>query len=81
MASLKGPAQKGPDDDKVSPSQDHTDRFANDILLRKYGFQIAGRPKKGQPVWQRNGHNYYQSDALKEVATQYAPEGKKRGVA
>lgn len=50
-----------------SPSQDDTDRFPVDALLRQHGFQIKFRRKSDEPVWQRKGEDFRQRDALRTI--------------
>lgn len=42
------------------PSQDRTNRFAIDALLRKNGFKISSRHADCEPVWERGGFYYLQ---------------------
>ena len=48
----------------LSPSRDRTDRHATDAYLRRHGFRIYSRPRRLEPVWERAGRLYKQSDAL-----------------
>lgn len=45
-------------------SQSRSNRFLLDQLLREHRFSIVSRPKQGEPIWQRNGKLYKQSEAL-----------------
>lgn len=38
-----------------------------DELLRRNGYRIWSRPKRGEPVWKRSGRLYPQSVALKRI--------------
>lgn len=44
-------------------TRDTTSRCATDAQLREAGFRIVARPKSGQPVWERNGVLFEQSEA------------------
>jgi hypothetical protein len=44
------------------PSQDRTNRFARDALLREAGFSIFFRGK-GEPLWMYNNRIYNQTQA------------------
>lgn len=48
-------------------SRDHTDRFALDQLLRKHGYIIFSRKKKGPAEWKKNGKILAQREALKKM--------------
>ncbi len=50
-----------------SPSQDYTDRFPVDVLLREQGFRIWKRCKKQEPVWWRDGMYFHQHEALLRI--------------
>lgn len=50
------------------PSQDGTCRFSNDQRLRKCGFVIHSRPRKGPTLWSLGGTVYKEQEAL-ELAT------------
>ena len=49
------------------PSQDLTQRFSLDELLRKHGFGIHSRPMKAPALWSRKKKIYSQRDALKTL--------------
>ena len=57
------------------PSQDLTQRFSLDELLRKHGFEIYSRPKKAPALWSKKGVRgttrlskiYSQREALKTL--------------
>jgi len=50
-----------------SPSQDRTNRWPGDQLLRSHGFVILERPKTGHSIWGRNGQKYTYRQAMKLV--------------
>lgn len=50
-------------DGENHPSEDGTNRFPLDALLRKAGFQIVSRPNKGPVIWKREGKEYTQREA------------------
>ena len=37
------------------PSEDRTGRFPLDALLRRNGWRIWKRPKRGEPIWEKDG--------------------------
>ena len=51
--------------------------FPDDVLLRERGFTIAYRPKHGEPVWNRDGREYRQSEALKKAKAERTEQLKK----
>lgn len=53
-----------------SPSQDDTDRFPLDALLRQHGFKIQSRHKADEPVWERKGDDFRQRDALRIIPSE-----------
>lgn len=46
-------------------TRDCSDRHPTDAQLREHGFKIHSRPKRGEPVWERAGRLYTQSEAEK----------------
>ena len=44
-------------------------RISDDELLRKWGFSIESRPKRGEAVWRRDGNHYPHNKAM-QVAVQ-----------
>lgn len=46
---------------RASTSMVHSE----DVELRKRGFRIHARPKNGEPVWERGGVLFRQSEAIK----------------
>lgn len=46
---------------------DRSARHIGDQLLRKYGFRIEARPKKGPVLWSREGHSYTEDEAKSVV--------------
>jgi len=40
------------------PSRDFSRRFARDAQLRRFGFKIHTRPRKGEPLWELCGLLY-----------------------
>ena len=46
------------------PSKDKTTRHPTDQLIRSKGFRIAERKGDQEPVWERNGKRYSQSEVL-----------------
>ena len=48
----------------TSPMQERHDRFSLDTDLRKAGFKIHARIKEQQPVWERDGAKFLQSQAI-----------------
>jgi hypothetical protein len=60
------------------PSQDHTDRFALDRLLRAYGWRIVSRPRRGEPTWRQASLHLRQSQALEGIDARVIREARKR---
>jgi hypothetical protein len=52
-------------------------RQSEDTLLRSHQFVIKRRPKKGEPLWERQGKMYTHSEALKLVTKEVARGGKR----
>lgn len=50
-----------------SPSQDHSKRYNDDVILRRHGYKIVERRNGREAVWERNGQRYTQSAALATV--------------
>jgi hypothetical protein len=46
------------------PSQDRSNRFAIDVLIRSEGYRIHSRRDKEEPIWERNGKRYMQREVL-----------------
>ena len=46
------------------PSQERRDLCPNDAILRRHGYQIWERPKKGETIWRLGGRAYTESEAL-----------------
>ncbi len=44
--------------------QEHGTRYAADMRLRKNGFIIVSRPRRGPTIWTRKGERYTQEAAL-----------------
>jgi type I site-specific restriction endonuclease len=55
--------------DKEHPSEDHTSRHSVDQLLRRKGWKIEARPRKGEPVWSKLGKSKPQSVAERSLDT------------
>jgi hypothetical protein len=49
-------------------TQDNSNRFYGDELLRRWGFHIVARPRKGEAVWERHGQRFTQTQAEREAA-------------
>ena len=49
------------------PSRDGSNRFAVDALLRSKGFRIYFRGRKGEPLWERGGALFRQTQAEDRV--------------
>lgn len=58
-----------PPDDQGHPTQNTFDPYPNDSLLRRHGYKIHSRPKKGPVKWIRNGVVENQRDVLKRLST------------
>ncbi len=51
------------------PTADKLDRFPGDTILRRHGWRIVRRPKKGLDLWRyRDGEAMSAADALQSVA-------------
>lgn len=57
------PARRSLAMDKDYDTKDRTERFSGDQKLRRAGFKIHGRPEKGEPLWEREGKVYKESEA------------------
>jgi len=68
--------KKKDDDDLGHPSEDGTGRFAIDQLLRVNGFKIHERLKHYEPVWERFGKFYPQSQAVATLDEQDVADAK-----
>lgn len=51
--------------DAENPAKEVANRFPEDRLLRKFGFQIWERKENAEAVWRRKGTLMKHSDALK----------------
>jgi hypothetical protein len=49
------------------PTIDRSSRHTVDQLLRKYGFIIHSRPKRGHVVWVKDRKSFLQPDALATI--------------
>ncbi len=49
---------------RYSPSQDTTDRFSIDQLMRNHGYSIHQRKGDHEPLWIKRGVVYPQSEIL-----------------
>ncbi|MDE2095750.1 MAG: hypothetical protein KGL39_00715 [Patescibacteria group bacterium] len=58
-----------PKDDR-HPFASNSSRFPIDDVLRKHGFRIISRRKGEQPLWERSGELYRQSEALNYLRSQ-----------
>ena len=47
-------ARKKQEEEIPHPSEDHTNRFAVDALLRRHGFIILKRGNGEEPLWVKN---------------------------
>lgn len=61
------PQRRTTTDDVVFGTVCEDDRNAVDELLRRAGFRIRHRPARGEPVWERDGELYPQSDAVRHL--------------
>ena len=46
------------------PSADRTSRFVTDQQIRVCGYKIHSRPKKGEPIWEKDGLVFPQSAVI-----------------
>ncbi len=53
-----------------SPSQDYSNHYADDRLLRKHGFKIWKWRKGREAVWERAAEKYTQSAALATIRSE-----------
>lgn len=47
------------------PTVDRSDRHPDDVRLRRMGFVIVARPRRGEAVWEYGGLHYTHSEALR----------------
>lgn len=52
---------------ETHPSQDATDRYSDDQLLRQYGYRIHARPLCGEATWSKGGVVVGHREALRSV--------------
>lgn len=46
------------------PTEDHSQRFRHDRIIRLHGYTIKRRPTVGEAVWEKSGREYTQSQVL-----------------
>ncbi len=46
------------------PSAETRNLIPDDTLLRKHGFRVRSRPRKGPPTWSLAGKTYTEAEAL-----------------
>lgn len=51
--------------EKDFDTSDQSKRWSSDQKLRAAGFTIKGRSEKEEPIWERNGRVYKESEARK----------------
>ncbi len=54
----------------VNAFRDTTSRHAVNELIRSHGFRINSRPKKGQPLWEKNDKVLTEKQVLKLLKEQ-----------
>lgn len=52
------------------PMRDTTNRFHYDAILRRKGFRIHSRPKKGPAIWLLGDTPYTYEEALKSIGVE-----------
>ncbi len=57
--------KREPEEDGKKFSQDHSNRLPLDVVLRKNGFKIKSRQNKTQAIWEKDGEDFSQDQALK----------------
>lgn len=51
------------------PSEDRSNRFPKDRLLRLHGYRIHSRPNKGEAIWKREEILFPYSEAVSKMET------------
>jgi hypothetical protein len=67
--SVNDPVKEG------HPTTETRLRHWQDVVLRKFGFAVHSRPKRGQATWIRNGEVYGQEEAI-QIARREKPPKK-----
>ncbi len=75
---MKTPSQEP---EAPHPTKSHSSLFWTDCILRNHGFTIYQRKKETEPIWERRGERYSQSEAMSlvEEERKELTEGKCRG--
>lgn len=60
------------------PTKSHSSLFWDDCILRNHGFSILQRRKENEPVWERKGERFLQSEALSVVEREQALLSEKK---
>lgn len=78
MASRK--KHRGPVDLHWHPSQDTSERFAVDQLLRSMGYTVYSRARGKETIWEKGGHVFLENDILCHLDPNEVADAEHRGL-